>query len=317
MGPSFYQTRLFRLGRHVTSARQAALAVVASGFLSCTALATSDSGILARIGDTEVKIDDIRASLEALDPQQQAALARDPALLSQAVRSLLARRVVLNEALAKKWDQHPAFTAQFEKLRENALVESYLQAVSQPPAEFPSQSDLETVYRANQAALVAPRQYRVAQIYIAAPKSADQATLDKAQARLASVQQSLRESQADFAALARTGSDEKKSAATGGELGWLAEGQIRPEIRSALSQLAVGGISEPVRLDEGWHILKNLEVREARPLTLDEVRVQLSQRIRAERAQANRQAYLAKLLEQTPLTINELALSSTLIAPAK
>jgi len=78
MNTSLYYTRLFRLCRHVTSARHAALVLLASGLLTCTTLA-ADSGVLARVGDTEVKVDDIRASLETLDPLQQAALARDPA----------------------------------------------------------------------------------------------------------------------------------------------------------------------------------------------------------------------------------------------
>lgn len=212
-------------------------------------------------------------------------------------------------------DQHPAFTAQFEKLRENALIESYLQSVSQPPADFPSEADLQAVYEANRAALTAPRQVRLAQIYIAAPRSADSATQDEARARLDDVKKKLAQKGADFAALARVESDEKRSAANGGELGWLTDGQFRPEILDTLKNLAAGQVGEPLRLDDGWHILKALEVREARPLTLDEVRSQLAQRLRAERAQANRQTHLARLLEKNPVTINELALSQVL-APA-
>jgi len=316
MNTSLYYTRLFRLCRHVTSARHAALVLLASGLLTCTTLA-ADSGVLARVGDTEVKVDDIRASLETLDPQQQAALARDPALLNQAVRALLARKVVLNEALAKKWDQTPAFAAQLAKLKESALVESYLQAVSLPPADFPAEADLKAVYEANKAVLIAPRQIRLGQIYLAAPKAADQVTIDKAQTRLGSIQKSLREPKADFAALARAESDEKKSAQVGGELGWLSETQLQPEIRSAISRLLPGAVTDPIRLDDGWHLLKVLEIRESHPLALDEVRAQLAQRIRGERAQTNRQAYLARLLEENPLTVNELALSTAFAAPAK
>lgn len=281
-----------------------------------SASGADDSSILARVSDTEVRIDDIRSSLENLSPRDQAALAANPALLNQAVRSLLARRVVLNEALAQKWDQNPAFTAQFEKLRENALIESYLQSVSQPPADFPSESDLQAVYEANRAVLTAPRQVRLAQIYIAAPRNAAQAEQDEARARLDEVKKKLAQKDADFAALARVESDEKRSAANGGELGWLTDAQLRPEIRDTLKNLAAGQVGEPLRLDDGWHVLKALEVREARPLALDEVRAQLAQRLRAERAQANRQTHLARLMEKNPVTLNELALSQVL-APSR
>ncbi|EIP99046.1 hypothetical protein OpiT1DRAFT_03549, partial [Opitutaceae bacterium TAV1] len=160
---------LFQFCRHAATPRHAC-ALVAAALLSTGVLAADGgSGIIARVSDTDVRIDDIRSSLESLDPREQAALAANPALLSQAVRSLLARRVVLAEAVAQKWDKNPAFTAQLEKLRENALIESYLQSVSQPPADFPSEADLHAVYEANRAALVAPRQFRVAQIFVAAP----------------------------------------------------------------------------------------------------------------------------------------------------
>ncbi|AHF92543.1 peptidyl-prolyl cis-trans isomerase [Opitutaceae bacterium TAV5] len=296
------------------AAISALCAASAFSFSPSVLAADGGSGIIARVSDTDVRIDDIRSSLESLDPREQAALAANPALLSQAVRSLLARRVVLAEAVAQKWDKNPAFTAQLEKLRENALIESYLQSVSQPPADFPSEADLHTVYEANRAALVAPRQFRIAQIFVAAPApaAADTAALEKARARLDSVTQQLARSGADFAAIARSESDEKQSAANGGELGWLTDAQLRPEIRDTVTALASGAVSQPVRLADGWHILKALEIRDARPLTLDEVRVQLSQRLRAERLQANRQAYLAKLLEENPMTINELALSRVL-----
>ena len=99
--------------------------------------------VIARVGDSDVTADEIRAVIGLLDPRQQAALARDPALLSQTVRTLLANRLVLKEALAKKWDQQPAVTAQIELARENAIVESYLQSLTTPPADYPGEADLK------------------------------------------------------------------------------------------------------------------------------------------------------------------------------
>ncbi len=91
--------------------------------------------VVARVGDANVSADDIRGYIAALGPREQAALAQDPALLNQAVRMLLANRLVLQEVLAKKWDQQPNVVAQLDRLREGALVELYLQSVSTPPAD--------------------------------------------------------------------------------------------------------------------------------------------------------------------------------------
>jgi parvulin-like peptidyl-prolyl isomerase len=73
--------------------------------------------------------------------------------------------------------------------------------------------------------------------------------------------------------------------------------------------LAKAGITDPVRLDDGWHILKLLDTEASRTRSLSEVRDALVQRIRAERAEANRRAYVANLLKQTPPVVNEIALS--------
>lgn len=237
---------------------------------------------------------------------------RDPSLLNQLVRSLLTQRIVLNEALAKHWDQDPATAALLQRMRDNTIVQSYLQSVSQPPADYPSDSEIKSAYETNKAALLVPRQYHLAQIFVALPKGADKAETDKAQAKLERIKKNLRLHDADFSAVARADSDEASSAEQGGVIGWLTETQIQPEIRPQVITMTRNTISEPIRLEDGWHILKLLEIKEPFTPSLEEVRTQLSQQLRAERTKANSQAYLAKLLQKTPVSINELALSKVL-----
>jgi parvulin-like peptidyl-prolyl isomerase len=272
----------------------------------------TETGVVARVGDLDVNLEEIKGALANLDVRELAAVSRDPALLNQVVRSLLVQRLLYREAVAQKWDQNAEAKAQLERLRQSAVTESYLQSVSQPPAGWPGEAEVQAAYEANKAALVIPRQHRLAQIYIALPKEADQAATEKAQARLDAVKKKLEDKQADFAAIAKVESDEKTSAANGGEIGWLTEAQIQPDIREAAVKLAAGQLSGPVRRDDGWHIIKCLEVKESFTPTLAQVKPQLVQQLRAEKAQANSQAYLARLLQENPVAINELALSQAL-----
>ncbi len=117
---------------------------------------------------------------------------------------------------------------------------------------------------------------------------------------------------ADFAALAHSVSDDAATAERDGEIGWVAEPDLRPEIRSQVIGLAKAAITDPVRLDNGWHILKMLDTEASHTRSLAEVRDALVQRIRAERAEANRRAYIAELFKQTPPVVNEIALSKLL-----
>jgi peptidylprolyl isomerase len=77
-------------------------------------------------------------------------------------------------------------------------------------------------------------------------------------------------------------------------------------------ELAKNTASEPIKLDDGWHILKLIDTKAAYTRTLPEVHDVLVQQLRNERAMALRRAYLADLLKQHPPVINELALSGLL-----
>ena len=274
--------------------------------------AAADAGVVARVGDLDVNLEEIKGALANLDVRELAAVSRDPALLNQVVRSLLVQRLLYREAVAQKWDQSAEAKAEIERLRQSAVTESYLQSVSAPPANWPSDAEVEAAYESNRAALQVPKQHRLAQVFIALAKNADAAATEKAQARLDAVKKKLEEKQADFAAIAKAESDEKSSAANGGEIGWLTEAQIQPDIREAALKLAAGQVSAPVKRDDGWHIIKCLEVKEAFTPTLAQIRPQLVQQMRAEKSKSNSQAYLARLLQENPVAINELALSQAL-----
>lgn len=295
-------------------ARPAAPAAAApAAAAAAPAAAAKPSGeVVARVGNSDISADDMRTFIANLGPREQAALAQDPALLSQAVRVMLSNRLVMQELAAKKWDKQPQIEAQLAKVRESALVELYLQSVSNPPANFPSEDDLQKVYDANRASFQVPRQYQLGQIYIALAKDADKATADAAKKKVAEVQQKLKAPGADFAAIARADSSAKESGERGGDLGLLPEDQIRPEIRTQIAGLAKGGVSDPITLDDGIHFIRLIDTKVPYTRTLPEVREGLVRQIRQQRAAALRQNYLAELLKQQPPIINELALAKLL-----
>ena len=270
------------------------------------------AGVVARVGDLEVNLDEIKSALGNLDVRELAAVSRDPALLNQVVRSLLVQRLLYREALAKKWDQSEQAVARLERLRQSAVTESYLESVSQPPDGWPADAEVQAAYEANQASWLVPRQYRLAQIYVALPEGGDQAAVTKAQGRIEAVKRKVDEKPGDFEVLAKAESDEKTSAAAGGEIGWLTEAQIQPDIREAAIKLAAGQVSTPIKRAQGWHIIKCLEIKESFTPSLADLKVSLVEKMREEKVKANSQAYLAQLLQENPVTINELAIGQIL-----
>jgi len=273
--------------------------------------------VIARVGDSDVTAEEVRATIQLLDARQQATMARDPALLSQAVRAILANRLVLKEAMSKKWEQQPAVIAQLARARESLIVESYLQSVTTPPDNFPSEAEIKSVYEANASALLVPRRFRLAQIVITVARDADKAVEDTARKKLDDVVKKVRQPGADFGPIARTSSDDSATAEREGEIGWVAEPDLRTEIRGQVTGLPKAGVTDPIRLDDGWHILKLLDTEASHTRPLAEVKDALAQRIRAERVEANRRAYVAELLKQAPPVVNEIALSKLLDAKSE
>jgi peptidylprolyl isomerase len=268
--------------------------------------------VIARVGDSDVTAEEVRATIQLLDARQQAAMARDPALLSQTVRAILANRLVLREATTRKWEQQPAVIAQLARARESLIVESYLQSVTMPPDSFPSEAEIKSVYEANASALLVPRRFRLAQIVITVSKDADKAAEDTARKKLDDVVKKVKQAGADFGSIARGSSDDSASAEREGEIGWVTEPDLRSEIRGQVTGLPKSGITDPIRLEDGWHIVKLLDTEASHTRPLSEVRDALVQRMRAERVEASRRAYVAELLKQTPPVVNELALSKLL-----
>lgn len=155
-----------------------------------------------------------------------------------------------------------------------------------------------------------PRQFHLAEILIPIPKDADKATEEQARKRIDDIQHKLKAVGVDFTAAAT-----ENGARNGGDLGWAVEGQIHADIRKQVTSLAKGAMTEPIRLDDGWRIVKLADTKEAYTRTLPEVRDQLIQQIRSERAKALRQAYIAELLRQHPPVLNEMALSGLIDKP--
>ena len=273
--------------------------------------------VIGRIGTLEIKASEIRTRLASLTEPELQTMRGDPAGLNQYVRALLVQELVLREATSKQWDKSPQVAERMQALRDGVITSTYLQAVGEPPASFPSEAELRATYEANKEILLQPRSWRLAQIYIADPVSGtNKAPSPAAAAKLDSVKKALAQPKAEFAAIAKEKSEESSSAALGGEIGWMFENQIHPDVRAVLPALKPGGPpSEPVRMQDGWHLIKILEVREAYTPSLDQIRDLLVRQLRTERGRVDTETFLSRLLQENPVALNEMAVSK-LIPPA-
>lgn len=101
---------------------------------------------------------------------------------------------------------------------------------------------------------------------------------------------------ADFAALAKQFSEDDSNAQNGGDLDFFGRGRMVPEFDTAAFAMEIGQISELVKTQFGYHIIKLTDKKPATTRPLEEVRQQLTDQIMAERSQ-QQAADLAQRLE--------------------
>ncbi len=106
----------------------------------------------------------------------------------------------------------------------------------------------------------------------------------------------------DFQALARMYSAAPTGAA-GGDLGWLARGEMNPELERIAFVLAPGQVSDPIPAGESFRILKLLEKREGSVTPFDEVKAEIKQRLGQDRMNKEYEAYMEGLRKKAIIDV--------------
>ena len=86
---------------------------------------------------------------------------------------------------------------------------------------------------------------------------------------------------ADFADIAKKRST-GPTGAKGGDLGFFSEGDMVPEFSTAAFSLAPGQVSDPVKTEFGWHVIKVEERKAQEPPSFEEAEPQLREEMRQE-----------------------------------
>lgn len=259
--------------------------------------------VVAQSGSVTITVADVRRLMEQADPAARDQLRKDPAALAQAVRSEVLRRELLDEARAKKWDQSPDVAARAAMARDSVITNSYVASLTQPPADFPPDSDVQQAYEANKARFMIPRQYHLTQAFVAAPAGAPKAADDDALKKARDLRAQLAKPKADFDAVA------KAAGVQANDLGFLREDSLIPPVKDAVTKLSDGQVSDPVRAADGWHVFKLLATKPSEPAPLADVRENVVRALRQAKMQQNERALADDMQKRQPIQLNEIELA--------
>ena len=101
----------------------------------------------------------------------------------------------------------------------------------------------------------------------------------------------------DFGELAKEYSEDIGSAQEGGELGWTSPGQMVPAFEAAMGDTAVDQISQPVKTQFGWHIVK-VEGRRDEDMTSQASRAKATDYVHNRKFQEELDAWLRQIRDE-------------------
>ncbi|MDE2332707.1 MAG: peptidylprolyl isomerase [Bradyrhizobium sp.] len=230
--------------------------------------------VLAKVNGAEIRQSDVTLAEEELGPSLEK---MDPATKRENVLAfLIDMKIVSKVAEDKKIENSDEFKKRLAFARNRLLMD---QLLANEGKAATTDEAMKKVYDEAAKQIAGEQEVHARHILVETEDEAKEvkAELDKG---------------ADFAELAKKKSKDP-GASDGGDLGFFTKEQMVPEFSAAAFALEPGKISDPVKSQFGWHIIKVEEKRNRKPPEFDQVKGQIETYV-TRKAQAD---YVAKLRE--------------------
>src|SRR6266851_2410421 len=236
--------------------------------------ARADDQVLAKVNGAEIRQSDVTLAEEELAPS----LAQmDPATKKDNVLSfLIDLRIVAKAAEDKKLENTDDFKKRLAFTRSRLLMDNLLATEGKAAT---TDDAMKKVYEEASKQITGEQEVHARHILVE--------TEDEAKAVKAELDKG-----GDFAELAKKKSKDP-GASDGGDLGFFTKDQMVPEFSTVAFALEPGKISDPVKSQFGWHIIKVEEKRNRKAPEFEQVKAQIETYV-TRKAQAD---YVAKLRE--------------------
>ncbi|MGY3620034.1 peptidylprolyl isomerase [Bradyrhizobium sp. USDA 10063] len=236
--------------------------------------AQDSNPVLAKVNGQEIRQSDVAIAEEELGPSLQQ---MDPATRKDNLLAfLIDMKIVAKAAEDKKVDNTDEFKKRLAFTRNRLLMDSLLASEGKAAT---TDDAMKKVYEEASKQITGEQEVHARHILVE--------TEDEAKAIKAELAKG-----ADFAELAKKKSKDP-GASDGGDLGFFTKEQMVPEFSAVAFSLEPGKISDPVKSQFGWHIIKVEEKRNRTAPPFDQVKSQIETYV-TRKAQAD---YVAKLRE--------------------
>jgi peptidyl-prolyl cis-trans isomerase C len=249
---------------------------LAFSLVSLSAQAQDTQKPVARVDGQTITEEDVKIALEELSPtlpQQMDGAQRRTYVIDY----LVDLRIVAAQAMKEKLAETPDFRKRIDQTRDRLLMEALLTREGDKGA---TDEAMKKFYEETVKGLKTEQEVKARHILVEREEEA-KAALER-----------LKKGE-DFAKLAGELSKDPGSGKEGGDLGWFEMGRMVPEFGEAAFKLDKGGVSEIVKTQFGFHIIKVEDKRDKKPPEFEAVKEQLKRYM----VQKSQQDYVLKLRE--------------------
>lgn len=289
--------------KNITTAKLFAVALCAAALFGCQGGTNSggsksegkkEGQVVAEVNSGSITTGDFERELKNL-PEYLKAMADTPQGRKEMLDTMVIRELILQQAAKDGLDKGPEIEDKLQDLKKRLIVEAFLKKKVESEVQV-SDAELQKFYDQNKDKFKSGEQMKASHILVKTEKEAKD-ILAKIKAG------------GNFEELAKTSSVDSSSA-KGGDLGWFSKGSMVPAFEKAALALKENQISEVVKSDFGFHIIKLTGKRAAGIRPLEEVKDQIKGALMPNKQQEVFQKIKEDLKKSAKINIKEDVLSN-------
>lgn len=229
--------------------RACALGFIAAALLAAGPALSQSDPVVAKVNGMEIRESDLTMAEEDVGQNPQTQQLTGDAKRDYLVSYVADVMLVAKAAEGKKVGDQKEFKSRLAFIRNKLLMETLLQQEGKAAL---TDAAMKKVYDDAVKQMGAEQEVRARHILVP--------TEDEAKAVLAEIKKGT-----DFAELAKQKSKDPGAAAEGGDLGYFGKEQMVPEFAETAFKMDKGQVSDPVKTQFGWHIIK-VEDKRTKPV---------------------------------------------------
>lgn len=270
-------------------------------FTSSLALAEDDAKILVTAGTEALTQAEFNLMLTGVPPQLKAMLDSQPELLQSMLKRWANFSIMVQEAKTQGIDKEASIQAKIKDMTSRILVEEFITR-NTGKAEV-SPKAIQTYYDDHKSEFSHGEMIKAQHILIKVADSNNNEQVATAKEKILAIKTRLEKGES-FDVLAQKLSDDLGSKENGGDLGFFEQGSMVPEFEEVAFNSKKGVVSEPVKTQYGWHLIKVIDTKGPGQTPLAEVSEAIKAKVQAESQQAEMEGILASLQKKFPVTIH-------------